>query len=257
MIAFLSHVLTCHDWRNLLKLVLRAAKGLRPRQQCFLLTHPTHPGLFRHSEYLDRPLTLMLSEGQAPWTTPPSWRRSTNSRSREDDCADRPGLRGGAPEHRLREGLETRQAARLVQEGPPGGQYKWSVEMAEEASGHQGTSQCTAKFGQTRQWKLGRVLPGQRKGSQRWFNQLSGDMTEDLESMEEVPRDVTNSSRTVRLHYREGGHSVLPGPLRAGGVGRSTGRCWGSSSTCLESAPTARLPSSTCLAKPQRPRSEH
>ncbi|CAE7436535.1 unnamed protein product [Symbiodinium sp. CCMP2592] len=39
----------------------------------------------------------------------------------------------------------------------------------------------TAKFGQARQWKLGRVLPGQRKGS------LSGDVAEDLESMEEVP----------------------------------------------------------------------
>ena len=41
--------------------------------------------------------------------------------------------------------------------------------------------------GQTRQWKLGRVLPGQRKGSQRWFHQLSGDAAEELESMEEVP----------------------------------------------------------------------
>ena len=44
------------------------------------------------------------------------------------------------------------------------------------------------KFGASKTWKLGRVLPGQRRGAQEWYHQLAGDLTNaSLESMPEVP----------------------------------------------------------------------
>ncbi|CAE7876657.1 RE1, partial [Symbiodinium necroappetens] len=44
------------------------------------------------------------------------------------------------------------------------------------------------KFGASKTWKLGRVLPGQRRGAQEWCHQLAGDLNNaNLESMPEVP----------------------------------------------------------------------
>ncbi|CAE7201458.1 LMP1, partial [Symbiodinium sp. KB8] len=44
------------------------------------------------------------------------------------------------------------------------------------------------KFGVSKTWKLGRVLPGQRRGAQEWYHQLAGDLNNaSLESMPEVP----------------------------------------------------------------------
>ena len=44
------------------------------------------------------------------------------------------------------------------------------------------------KFGASKTWKLGRVLPGQRRGAQEWYHQLAGDLNNaSLESMPEVP----------------------------------------------------------------------
>ena len=57
------------------------------------------------------------------------------------------------------------------------------------------------KFGASKTWKLGRVLPGQRRGAQEWYHQLAGDLTNaNLESMPEVPtlyRASANGERYV------------------------------------------------------------
>ncbi|CAE7261574.1 unnamed protein product [Symbiodinium sp. CCMP2592] len=69
------------------------------------------------------------------------------------------------------------------------------------------TRQSSGKHGQ---WKLGRVLPGQRKGSQKWFYQLSGDVAEDLESMEEAKIQKTLKSK---YQVKVSGPFQLPGDM--------------------------------------------
>ncbi|CAE7942317.1 LMP1 [Symbiodinium sp. KB8] len=55
------------------------------------------------------------------------------------------------------------------------------------------------KFGASKTWKLGRLLPGQRRGAQEWYHQLAGDLNNaNLESMPEVPTLYRASGNGVR-----------------------------------------------------------